>query len=382
MGVVRLKSGPVGLLRALSARQQVGQLLWVGFDGTSLTPSLARFLGEVGPGGIILFGRNLTDDPRQVRRLTDALYRAVPVPPFLALDQEGGRVSRLRAIMGPTSTAASLAARGDASRSVRRHAEATALALKSLGFNVNFAPVLDLSTPAAANGIGDRAFGENPRTVALLAGQFAAAHLSAGVIPVGKHFPGLGGALADTHQTLPVIRRTRPQLLRQDLLPYRRLRHVLPIVMIGHAAYPALQSRVDQPASLAPAIVTALLRRRLGYRGLVLTDDLEMGAIDQSLDGGALAIAALKAGNDGLMFCRSADRIQTAAEALERAVRDGSIPTEVLRESLRRIHATKRRYLLGRRRARYSKGILATARALMASLAPASASGVDPTARD
>jgi beta-N-acetylhexosaminidase len=152
--------------------------------------------------------------------------------------------------------------------------------------------------------------------------------------------------------------------------------------MIGHAAYPALQHRADQPASLAPSIVSALLRRRLGYRGLILTDDLEMGAVDQSLDGGTLAVAALKAGSDGLMFCRSADRIRTAAEALERAVRDGSIRTEALRESLRRIHAVKRRYLLGRRRSRYSKGILARARAILASLAPGQASGVDPTARD
>jgi beta-N-acetylhexosaminidase len=152
--------------------------------------------------------------------------------------------------------------------------------------------------------------------------------------------------------------------------------------MIGHAAYPALQHRADQPASLAPSIVSALLRRRLGYRGLILTDDLEMGAVDQSLDGGTLAVAALKAGSDGLMFCRSADRIKAAAEALERGVHDGAIPKEALRESLRRIHAVKRRYLQGRRRARYSKRILVGARALLASLAPASASGADPTARD
>src|SRR5258705_58636 len=135
-----------------------------------------------------------------------------------------------------------------------------------------------------------------PRAGTVLAGLYAAPPLRAGVVPVGKHFPGLGGAGGDTHQILPLVTRTRTRLLREDLLPYRRLRATLPMVMIGHAFYPTLQGKIEQPASLASGIVTTLLRRQVGYRGLVITDDLEMGAVDQSLDGGAQAMAALRAG--------------------------------------------------------------------------------------
>ena len=361
---------------------EVGTLLWIGFEGSRWSPALARLVGDVRPGGVILFGRNLTSNPRQVRALTDAFHRALPSPPFIALDQEGGRVSRLKPIVGPTPSCGSLGARPDASAAVRRHAEATALALRCLGFDVNFAPVLDLSGAGAPNGIGDRAFGEDPRAVALLAGLYAAAHQRLGVLAVGKHFPGLGGATGDTHALLPRITRSRAALLREDLLPYRRLKGRLPAVMVGHAAYPGLQESGDQPASLSSAVVTTLLRRRLGYRGLVLTDDLEMGAVDQTLDGGSQALAAFRAGSDVLMFCRSEDRIRQAHAALRRAVLDGEIPATRLRASFRRIAAARRRCLGARRRARYAPGVLARAREVFASLAPAPAAGIDPTARD
>ena len=369
-------------IRGRSPAESTGQLLWIGFEGTTWTPALARLLRDVAPGGVILFGRNITSDQRQVRALTDAIHRSSAMPPFIAVDQEGGRVNRLRPVVGPTPACGALASRPDATVAVRRHAEASALALRCLGFDVNFAPVLDLSGPTAPNGIGDRAFAEDPRTVALLAGLFAAAHQRAGVLCVGKHFPGLGGASGDTHAMLPIIQRTRADLLRQDLLPYRRLRGALPAVMIGHACYPALQGPSEQPASLAPAVVTALLRRRIGYRGLVLTDDLEMGAIDQSLDGGAQALAAFRAGADVLMFCRSEDRIRHAAMALRAAAAGGLIPAARLRESLRRVHAARRRWLHGRRRGRYSAGGLARARLVFESLTPMTTAGHDPTARD
>jgi beta-N-acetylhexosaminidase len=362
--------------------ESVGQLLWIGIDGTSWNRATARLLQDVAPGGVILFGRNITSDPRQVRGLTDAIHRHSEAPPFIALDQEGGRVSRLRPIVGATPTCGALASRPDATLAVRRHAEASALALRCLGFDVNFAPVLDLSGPTAPNGIGDRAFAESPATVTLLAGLYAAAHKRAGVMTVGKHFPGLGGATGDTHAMLPIIQRSKRDLMRQDLLPYRRLRSVLPGVMIGHASYPALQGRGDQPASLAQAVVTGLLRKQVGYRGLVLTDDLEMGAIDQGLDGGAQALAAFRAGCDVMLFCRSEDRIREAARALKAAVLGGAIAAPRLRASLRRIQAARRRWLQGRRRGRYSPGTLARVRLVFESLAPAAAAGHDPTARD
>jgi beta-N-acetylhexosaminidase len=364
----------------MTAAQQVGQLLWIGFEGNSLGPSLARLLRDVQPGGIILFGRNLPSEPRRLRALTDALYRAVAIPPFIALDQEGGRVSRLRGLIGPTLTGAALASRADAPTAVRRHAEATALALRTLGFNVNFAPVLDLGRPEAQNGIGDRAYGDDPRTVSRLAGIFASVHSRLGVVPVGKHFPGLGPAVGDTHAILPVVRTSRAHLMRRDLVPYRRLRRALPAVMIGHACYPALQDRDDQPASLSAPVVTTLLRKSLDYRGLVLTDDLEMGAIDQTLGPGALAVLAFRAGADGLMFCKSEERIRAAASVLQDATHDGRLAPDRLRASLRRIAALKKRALQVRRPKFAASGIT-KARAVLAVLDPRHVEGPDPTAR-
>ncbi len=362
----------------LDLADQAGQLLWIGFDGVSFGPSLASLLRRVRPGGIILFGRNI-ESARQVRSLTDALFGALRVPPFIALDQEGGRVNRLKPILGPTPAPHALARMPSPAEAVRRHSAATALALKSLGFNVNFAPVLDLFRSDQGNGIGDRSFGEDARTVADLAGLFVKVHLDAGVVPVGKHFPGLGSARSDTHLTLPVIRRSRALLLKRDLLPYRRLRKTLPIVMVGHAYYPSLQGRKPLPATLSRQVVGALLRRRIAYRGLVLTDDLEMGAIGSEADPGRVALEALRAGSDAVMFCGSQEKIIAAHDAILGVLKSGGPAARALRPPLRRALALKAR-CLSRRRSRFSQGSLRRSRLLLESLGPA-ATGDDPTAR-
>lgn len=367
-------------LAGLDLEDRIGQLFWVGFEGTAWGPSLERLLRRVRPGGLILFGRNI-ESARQVRSLTDALHRALSVPPFIAIDQEGGRVNRLRPIIGATPASHWLSGQPRAAAVVRRHAVATVCALKSLGFNVNFAPVLDLSRAEARNGIGDRAFSDDPRKVVQLASVFLREHLRGGVIPVGKHFPGLGSARADTHVTLPVIRRSRAFLAARDLVPYRRLRTKVPVIMVGHAYYPALQGSPPHPATLSRAIVNGILRRRIGHRGLALTDDLEMGAVDQGMGAAELALAALGAGNDGLMFCRSAERILEARQGLLEAVRAGALDPARLTLSLRRILALKNRYLIPRRRARFSSGSIARARLLLESLGGPTPGGDDPTAR-
>lgn len=366
--------------RDMTLEERAGQLLWIGFEGTAFGPALERLVAQVKPGGLILFARNLVD-ASQVRGLTDGLFRALRLPPFIALDQEGGRVNRLKGILGPIAPAHSLGSREGAEAAVHRHAQATALALKSLGFNVNLAPVLDLSGPDPSNGIGDRAFGEDPRRVSDLAAIFVRTHLRAGILPVGKHFPGLGSARADTHLTLPVIRRPRALLWRRDLLPYRRLRRLLPIVMVGHAHYPALQGNVPRPATLSRAVVDGILRKKIGYRGLVLTDDLEMGAVDQELDGWSQARAALEAGGDGLMFCRSEERILEAHAGLVEAIGAGAVQAARLGASLRRILTLKERHLVRRRRSRYSAGSVSRSRLLLESLGGPAGLGPDPTAR-
>jgi len=361
-------------------REQLGQLLWIGFRGTAVTGRLASFLRRIRPGGVILFGRNI-ESAAQVRALTDAIYRSAPVRPFIAIDQEGGRVNRLRPIVGPSLSNDALSRRRNPAGAVRQHAEATTIALRSLGFNVNFTPVLDLSGPRQRNGIGDRSFGADPLLVTSHARRVVRTHLRAGIIPVGKHFPGLGEARQDTHLALPLIRRSRRGLMARELVPYRRLRASLPIIMVGHACYPALQGEPVSPASLSHAVVTDCLRHQLGYRGLILTDDLEMGAIDGSADGGDRAREAFEAGHDGLMFCQSAERIAQAHESLVRCVERGELDLKEVRARLRRIARVKERFLVRLHRPRYSAAGLERARAMFASMGPAGRTHFDPTAR-
>jgi beta-N-acetylhexosaminidase len=362
----------------LSLEEKVGQLFWIGFQGTFLGPDLRALLDRVRPGGLILFSRNI-ESAAQVRSLTDDLYRAVRIPPFIALDQEGGRVNRLKPILGPIPPNLELAGRRDAVAAIRRHSRATAQALRSLGFNVNFAPVLDLSDRDPGNGIGDRAYGHEPREVSRLAGEFLEAHLRAGVVPVGKHFPGLGSARADTHLTLPVIRRSRARLWAEDLLPYRRLRRKLPAIMVGHAHYPSIQGATPAPATLSRPVVATLLRKKVDFGGLILTDDLEMGAVDQT-PGGGQALRALAAGHDGLMFCSSPEKIRAAHAEVLAAVRGGEVSAARIGASLRRVLALKDRFLLRRRRAPYAPGMVERSQRLLAALG-GGGEGIDPTAR-
>jgi len=300
---------------------------------------------------------------------------------LIALDQEGGRVNRLKTILGPTPASLDLARRARPEAAVKSLASATAAALRSLGFNVNLAPVLDLSGPDSLNGIGDRAFGEDPLVVYRLARVVLEVHLRSGVLPVGKHFPGLGSARSDTHVTLPVIPKSRALLWKEDLLPYRRLSRRLPIVMAGHACYPAFQEDNASPATLSHEVVEGLLRRRIGFRGLILTDDLEMGAVDQREDAGTQALLALAAGNDGLMFCSSEDKIVAACEAVLAAVRGGGVDEARIDRSLRRILRLKKRFLVERRRAPFAPRAVERSRRALASLGGGRETGFDPTAR-
>ena len=321
---------------SLDDSQMAGQLLFIGIDGTSLSDELARRLRAVCPGGIILFARNLVD-AAQVAAFCRELDALLPVRPFLAIDQEGGRVNRLKGIFPEIPPNLNLAGREDAEDHVRTHGRETGRGLRLLGFNLNFAPVLDLSSAESPNGIGDRAYGSEPRRVAELARIFLEAQRAEAVLGCGKHFPGLGEGRVDSHLELPVIAKSSAELWTSDLVPYRELRDLLPIIMVGHAFYPDLQGSAPRPATLSEPIVQLLLRERIGYRGVILTDDLEMGAVDQKADPGEVAWHALQAGNDMMMYCKSWERVEAAHHYLHRRIRSGSLPTRRLNGSLERL---------------------------------------------
>ena len=325
---------------SLSESEMAGQLMIVGVEGTTLEPDLKRRLQSVSPGGIILFARNLVD-AGQVAALCRDLAASLPHPPFLAVDQEGGRVNRLKGIFPSIPSNLSLARRPSAQEWVRRHARETGRGLRLLGFNLNFAPVLDLSEAEFPNGIGDRAYGTDPAEVARLAAVFLDGQQGEGVLGCGKHFPGLGGGTVDSHLELPVIPRGAEQIWREDLHPYRALKTRLPMVMVGHAYYPALQGKVPEPATLSATVVGGILREKIGFEGIILTDDLEMGAVNQSEDAGSVVLRALEAGGDLVMYCKNWDRVERAHAALRRALSTGSLSRRRIEDSLRRIFRFK-----------------------------------------
>jgi beta-N-acetylhexosaminidase len=295
-------------------RSHAGRVLLVGFSGTKLDSSARAALRELAPAGVIFFRRNL-DTPAGLAALLGEVRARVPSPGLFALDQEGGRVSRLEPWLGPTPAAAALTSAGP--QSAERFGASTALALRTLGINLDFAPVVDLCPPGSPNGIGDRSFGTDPELVATLAGAFLRGLQAGGVAGCLKHFPGLGDTPVDSHVALPTIPRDRRRLEAEDLLPYRRLAPRSAAVMIGHAYYPALEtSSAPLPASLSGAVVTGLLRQAIGFTGLAVSDDLEMGAVAPRDLSGSAAVEAIRAGCDLVLYCSDLGRALQARDAL------------------------------------------------------------------
>lgn len=317
-------------------RREAGGTLMVGLPGPELDREMAGWLSSVAPAGVILFARNL-ETPERTAALIAALIPLLRRPALIAVDQEGGRVSRLAPWLGPTPTAAMLAQRGE--RATRRFAAATGRSLAALGFNLDFAPVVDLCPPDRANGIGDRSYGTDPGVVSRMAGAFLQGlQEDAGIAGCLKHFPGLGDTFVDSHVELPRVERSREQLEIWDLVPYRVLGEIAASVMIGHGHYPVFDGP-PTPASCSEQVVDRLLRRELGYTGLAVSDDLEMGAVsDLDRDGGA-AVLALAAGCDLILYCSDPDRADRALGALAAEARGSAALRDRLTEAAAGVRA-------------------------------------------
>jgi len=336
-------------------RRTAGSLLVVGLGGTELTNLERGWLKLVRPVGIILFRRNIAD-ARQARALLGEATGLCATNSFRCVDVEGGTVDRLRDALAPMPSAQAVAqaalrsgwdrwsptlsvaaattredgAPSSSPRSQRRdlghptehpmglaceHGELVARGVKAFGFNTTLAPVLDLALPASAEVLGTRAAAATATGVVEYARPFLAGLAGHGVVGCGKHFPGLGGGALDSHLETPAIRRSSGDLWREDLAPYRELRGELPMVMVSHAAYPDTPGK-DRPASVSPYWIAAVLRKRIGYREIVLSDDLEMGGILKFMPIEEAAVAAIRAGMDLLEICHSPELILRAFEAL------------------------------------------------------------------
>jgi beta-N-acetylhexosaminidase len=298
-----------------------GQLLIVGFDGVEMSKGLNSLLTRMQPAGVILFARNIKS-PAQTWRLLRDCQKCVTTPLFTCVDLEGGSVDRFREALGSTPSAAEIFSTGDR-KLYRKHGEIIGANCRALGFNVDFAPVLDLAFEASRSVMSTRAVSANPRETVTYAREFLAGLRGANILGCGKHFPGLGEGTLDSHHELPVIEKSLKRLWAEDLLPYRTLRRQLPMVMISHAAYPQVM-RDRTPASLSKRWITDILRKRIGYRGLIVSDDLEMGGVLSAAPSGQAAVEFVRAGGDLCLVCHRQDYVEEAYEALVKAARSDS----------------------------------------------------------
>ena len=320
---------------------QIGQLLMIGIGGTTLTREEKRFICDEQIGGVILFSRNVAD-PTQCAKLTRHLRSLTETPMLIGIDQEGGRVSRLRPPFTLFPTARRLG-EYDRPEVTYQCAAAMAAELTAVGINLNFAPVLDIDTHPANPIIGDRAFGATPQQVIRHALPVISGLQDHGVMACGKHFPGHGDTSTDSHHTLPICDLTPSRMEAVELAPFAAaISAGIGCLMTAHVLYPQIDD--CRPASLSEVVVNDLLRGRLGYDGVVITDDLEMKAITQGFSVADAAVRSIAIGSDIALICHRFDLQQAALEALRQAVAVGKISKERIDRSLDRIRRLKTRF--------------------------------------
>ena len=331
----------------LEKNTRIGQLLIIGFDGTEVSPGLRSLLQRIQPAGIILFARNITSSSQTVQLLHEC-QKSVPVPMFLCVDMEGGKVDRLRNVIGPAPAPADVFGTGDR-KLFRKHGSMIGQCCRTLGFNTDFAPCLDLAFEPSRSVMSSRAVSADAKETVAYAREFLRGLRQAGVLGAGKHFPGLGEGQLDSHHELPVIEKSWTKIWEQDLYPYRTLRRDLPFVMVSHAAYPAV-TKHRRSASVSKRWLTDILRKKIGYGGLVISDDLEMGAVQAVLPTEQAAVEHIRAGGDIALICHKQDLIEQAYEALTKeAERDRSFRQRVA-ESAKRVESQKKKMLNSIRR--------------------------------
>jgi beta-N-acetylhexosaminidase len=328
----------------LSLEERVGQLFLLGFVGTSFSDGLSKKIVDYRPGGILVFGRNI----RSAKQISELLWSAQStslkvnrLPLLVAVDQEGGEVTRIKTFPPmPSALAMAKSRRQDLVEDV---GFLSGRLMKTLGFNMNLAPVVDLADPTVPSFIGTRSFGEEPEIVASLTGAFSMGLERAGVIATAKHFPGHGPLMLDSHKVTPTSSESLKSLLKGGLVPYLHFSRndETKAIMLAHVAYPLIDPS-GLPATFSKTLVTSILRERMGFSGIVLTDDLEMTGAQYFSKVGERAIRAIEAGADMVMYAWNPKAQKEAFDAVVGAVRNGRISDERINRSLRRILNAKR----------------------------------------
>lgn len=329
--------------------QQIGQLLIAGFRGTNPTPEIIDLIRRCHLGSVILFSRNIRDN-QQVLELTHSLQMIAkeagqPYPLLIMADQENGLVNRLGP--GTTTFPGNMALGAIGSEQIAFDiALATGREMKALGVNMNLAPVLDVNNNPDNPVIGVRSFGEDPQLVARLAAAMVRGYRAAGVIADIKHFPGHGDTAVDTHLALPTIPYGLERLEAVELVPFRSsIAAGAETAMVGHVYFPQIMADQKLPATVSPAIIQGLLRKDLGFEGVIVSDCLEMGAITDTVGTERGAVMALQAGTDLILVCHTYSRQRGSYEAIQAALHSGEVSPEMIRQAAQRVLRLKARYL-------------------------------------
>ena len=329
--------------------REIGKLFVIGIPGPEFTPETRELMHDFNPSGVILFSRNI-ENPIQTGALNHCLQayarQRMSEGLLIGVDQEGGRVRRLKEPFSWFPPSLEMAGSDDPEAAVRDFGTVTAKEIRSIGFNLDFVPVLDVISQTHdldSSVIGDRSYGPDPEIVSILGCAAIDALRTGGVIPCCKHFPGHGGTSVDSHKMLPEDDREADLIEKSDLAPFRKAVEMdVEMVMTAHVLYRSLDA--SEPATLSGRVVEGILRKGMGYEGVVITDDLEMGAVANRYSLDECAFRAFSAGVDLLLMCHDPNEAFAARSRLTEAVKEGEIPFERVQESLRRVERLKSRY--------------------------------------
>lgn len=326
----------------MTLKEKISSLIFAGFKGGDFS-GIQRLIAKYPVGGVIFFKRNIRA-PKELKELIEKIkkfsYEKWGKIPFIAVDQEGGRVSRLES---PFSILPSNAEIGKHKSKELAYLKSRLIGLElyAVGFNLDFYPVLDLHTNPKNRVIGDRAFGSDPMLVSMLGEESVKGLHSAGVLAVGKHFPGHGDTTEDSHMELPVISRPLEELLKREIIPFERaIEAGVDAIMPAHIVNKEIDDNLI-PATFSNKILSGLLRKQLSFRGIIISDDLEMKAISDNYSIYDSVVFSVKAGVDMLLICHSFEKQLEAIESLEKAVKNGELEESRIDASLKRIEKIK-----------------------------------------
>ena len=324
------------IVDSMTMTEKVGQMVMIGVQGTDVTDDSLYMLHQYHMGGVILFDRNMESADQTKKLIADLQAKAdQKVPLFIGVDEEGGQVVRGKSFLTPPPSEQEIGRSGEVTRA-EESARQTAEKLKKLGFNVIFAPVVDVGEYA-------RSFSADPEQAANFVEAAAQGYEQQHMMYALKHFPGIGRGTVDSHEDISSITATKAELLKRDIVPFQKVIDERQsedyFVLVSHLRYPALDG--ENPASLSKAIQTDFLRGELGYRGLIITDDVEMGALAKHYSFRELGVKAVEAGSDIVLVCHEYPHETDVYLGLLDAVEDGTIPMERVDESVRRIVKAK-----------------------------------------